>query len=117
MISSINDLRHSLPEGPKWRNNYDAKRITMEQAAGLVYSNDNVFVSGNAASPRTFLKVLAQRAQELKNVSVFHLLLLGNDPFDISENNRDRIRHVSFFVGRLTAKLLKNIRLTIFRYS
>lgn len=107
MISSINDLRHSLPEGPKWRNNYDAKRITMEQAAGLVYSNDNVFVSGNAASPRTFLKVLAQRAQELKNVSVFHLLLLGNDPFDISENNRDRIRHVSFFVGSADRKAIK----------
>ncbi len=108
MISSINDLRHSLPEAPIWRTNYDAKRITMEQAAALVYSNDNVFVSGNAASPRTFLGVLAQRYAELKNVSVYHLLLMGDDPFNIKGNSREQIRHVSFFVGSADRKAIKD---------
>ncbi|MFA5832294.1 MAG: acetyl-CoA hydrolase/transferase C-terminal domain-containing protein [Bacteroidota bacterium] len=107
MVSTINDILQSSMQSPVWRSNYVAKCISMEQAAALVYSNDNVFVSGNAASPKTFLKTLAQRCQDLRNVSVFHLLLLGKDPFDVEGNSRERIRHVSFFVGTADRKAIK----------
>lgn len=107
MVSSINDVLQSSTQGPVWRSNYAAKCITMDQAAALVYSNDNVFVSGNAASPKTFLRVLAQRANDLRNVSVFHLLLLGEDPFSIEGNTRERIKHVSFFVGSADRRAIK----------
>ena len=108
MLSIFNDVSRPEPQGQIWRNNFDAKRISMEQASALVYSNDNVFVSGNAASPRTFLNVLAKRAGELQNVSVFHLLLLGDDPFNTSGNTRERIKHVSFFVGSADRKAIKH---------
>jgi acyl-CoA hydrolase len=78
----------------------------MEDAAALIYSGDNVFVSGNAASPKTFLDVLARRKSELKNVSVYHLLLMGSDPF-FEEGMRDHIRHVSFFVGGADRKAIQ----------
>jgi 4-hydroxybutyrate CoA-transferase len=108
MVSSMNELRQPWLQGTVWRQHYDAKCISMQQAAELIYSNDNVFVSGNAASPRSFLGVLAQRAQDLRNVSVYHLLLLGEDPFKGIVNTRERIRHVSFFVGSADRKAIKD---------
>jgi 4-hydroxybutyrate CoA-transferase len=98
MISSIEQVSERIQQRPVWNNIYRSKCISMEDAAALIYSGDNVFVSGNAASPKTFLEVLARRKSELKNVSVYHLLLMGSDPFYI-DGMRDHIRHVSFFVG------------------
>jgi 4-hydroxybutyrate CoA-transferase len=74
------------------------ERISIEDAARLVRSGDNVYVGGNAASPRSFLTSLAKRKDELSNVSVFHMLLMGKDPFG-DDVQREQIRHVSFFVG------------------
>ncbi len=108
MVSSMNELRQPSLQGSVWRHHFDAKNITLRQAAELVYSNDNVFVSGNAASPTTFLRTLAERSQELRNVSVYHLLLLGEDPFKGIENTREKIRHVSFFVGSADRAAIKD---------
>lgn len=91
---------HTLSSFPRinYTNEYASKCIPIDQAASLVTSGDNVFVSGNAASPTDFLKSLAKRKDVLNGVSVYHLLLLGEDPIS-DESFRDHIQHASFFVG------------------
>ncbi|MFA6470178.1 MAG: acetyl-CoA hydrolase/transferase C-terminal domain-containing protein [Bacteroidota bacterium] len=106
MISTAEHIEESIQQRPIWKNMYRSKCISIEDAAALIYSGDNVFVSGNAASPKTFLEVLAKRKSELKNVSVYHLLLMGSDPF-YDEEMRDHIRHVSFFVGGADRKAIQ----------
>ncbi len=80
-------------------SDYNAKCISMEQAALFVQSGDNVFASGNAASPTEFMRQLAQRKDALKDVSIFHLLLLGEDPF-ADDSMKGHIHHAAFFVGQ-----------------
>lgn len=109
MISTVEQINDRIQQRPVWNSIYKSKCISMEDAAALIYSGDNVFVSGNAASPKTFLEVLARRKSELKNVSVYHLLLMGTDPF-YDEEMRDHIRHVSFFVGGADRKAIQQHR-------
>lgn len=98
--SNLNKLRTVRVFQPKhFSQDFTSKSIPMERAALLVHSDDNVFVSGNAASPIAFLKTLALRKEELTNVSLYHLLLLGKDPL-ADESMKGHIRHVAFFVGR-----------------
>ncbi|MEW6062105.1 MAG: acetyl-CoA hydrolase/transferase C-terminal domain-containing protein [Bacteroidota bacterium] len=92
---------HTLSAYPRinYSSEYASKCISMEQAASLVTSGDNVFLSGNAASPTDFLKVLAKRKEVLNSVSLYHLLLLGEDPL-ADESFKGHIQHAAFFVGQ-----------------
>ncbi|NJD66494.1 MAG: acetyl-CoA hydrolase/transferase family protein [Chloroflexi bacterium] len=76
---------------------YDRKRLSAEQAMRLVRSGDRIYVSGNAATPTLLLQELADR-QDIQDVEVAHVLMLGKDPLT-AESVRHRFRHNSLFVG------------------
>lgn len=92
---------HTLSSYPRinYSNEYASKCIPIDQAASLVTSGDNVFVSGNAASPIEFMKSLAKRKDVLNGVSIYHLLLLGEDPI-ADDSFKGHIQHSAFFVGQ-----------------
>ena len=82
----------------RWLEDYKNKKVTPEEAVGLVKSGDRLFTSGNAATPYAVLNALAERYEELKEVKVFHLLLMGDDPLSKPEM-AGHFRHKSLFVG------------------
>ncbi len=82
----------------RWLEDYKNKKVTPEEAVGLVKSGDRIFTSGNAATPYAVLNALAERYEELKDVKVFHLLLMGDDPLSKPEM-AGHFRHKSLFVG------------------
>ncbi|MBW7889249.1 MAG: acetyl-CoA hydrolase/transferase family protein [Bacteroidetes bacterium] len=84
---------------------YRSKLRSVEEVVGLIKSDDNIFISGNAASPTFLLKNIAKRKDEVKNVSVYHMLLLGEDPLS-EEGMSNHIRHVSLFVGSAERKMV-----------
>ncbi len=52
-------------------NDYKAKLVTAEQAAGLVESNDRIFMGGGVNIPKAFSTALGARAGELNNVTLY----------------------------------------------
>ncbi|MBC8525463.1 MAG: acetyl-CoA hydrolase/transferase family protein [Candidatus Cloacimonetes bacterium] len=81
-----------------WFDNYKQKRCSIEEAVSVVKNNDRVYVSGNAATPFKLTEALARRKDELQNVEITHVLLLGDDP--LSKPGMERhFRHNSLFVG------------------
>ena len=81
-----------------WTDDFRARTTTAERAVSLVESGARVFVAGNAATPYVLLRALADRASQLEQVEVTHVLLLGDDPLS-REDVRDQVRHNSLFVG------------------
>lgn len=81
---------------PDWRSSYASRLRSPEQAATLVQSGDQVYLGGNAATPRTVAAALAARAGDLRDVTIAHVLLLGEDPF---KEVRSTFRHRALFVG------------------
>ena len=78
---------------------YNSKLTTFEKATAEIKSGDNLFISGNASSPNDLLQYIAKRKDELKNVSVYHLLLLGKNPLAV-EGMENHIRISSFLSAR-----------------
>ena len=64
-----------------WVDTYKQKLISAQEAASLVKSGDRVYYGGNAAIPREIVTALAGRAEELEDVQLNHVLLLGEDPW------------------------------------
>ncbi len=81
-----------------WFDEYRKRRVTAEEAVAVIKSGDRLFVSGNAATPYVLLEALAARANELRQVQVTHVLLMGDDPLSRPET-RESFRHNSLFVG------------------
>lgn len=81
-----------------WLNVYRSKLCTADDAVSHIKSNDWVMLSGNAAAPYTLMEALAARAESLTNVTLSHVLLLGEDP--LSKPGMEKaFHHNSLFVG------------------
>lgn len=74
------------------------KIASLEDAVSVVKSGAKIYVSGNAASPLTLARALADRKDELHDVEVVHVLLFGDDPLS-EEDMEGHFRHNSLFVG------------------
>lgn len=81
-----------------WLADYEAKLQTAEEAVSFIRSGDRVYYGGNAAIPQTLVRALAGRRDELENVQLNHVLLLGDDPLSAPEM-AGHFRHNSLFVG------------------
>ncbi len=82
----------------KWLSHYKSKVVSVEEAVSVVKSGDKIFISGNAATPLLLTNALARRKDDLHDVEVNHVLLLGDDPLT-KRGMEKHFRHNSLFVG------------------
>jgi len=81
-----------------WLNDYKSKLRSADQAVSVIQSGHRVYYAGNAAIPQTLVRALAARRDELQDVQLNHVLLIGDDPLS-APDMAGRFRHNSLFVG------------------
>ncbi|UCF71125.1 MAG: acetyl-CoA hydrolase/transferase family protein [candidate division WOR-3 bacterium] len=81
-----------------WFDEYKKKLCSFEEAVSVVNSKNRVYISGNAATPFRLTEALARRHDELNEVEITHVLLLGDDPLS-KPGMEAHFRHNSLFVG------------------
>jgi len=81
-----------------WLADYGSKVMTAAEAVARVKSGSRVYYGGNAAIPNALVNALAARRDELENVQLNHVLLLGQDPLS-APGMEGHFRHRSLFTG------------------
>jgi 4-hydroxybutyrate CoA-transferase len=81
-----------------WMDDYKSKLRSAADAVALIESGDCVYYGGNAAIPQALVRALAARRDELHDVQLNHVLLLGDDPLS-APGMEGHFRHNSLFVG------------------
>ncbi len=77
------------------------KIVSLAQAAGMVRSNDRVYVHGGAATPHTLINALVDSRPDLRDVEIVHLHTHG--PARYTEPGMEgRFRHNALFIGANT---------------
>jgi 4-hydroxybutyrate CoA-transferase len=92
-----------------WVDDYKKKLVTAEEAVSAIKSGDRVYISGNAATPYALMHALAKRRDELEDVELVHVLLMGEDPLSRPEME-GHFRHNSLFVGPADRKAINEGR-------
>jgi 4-hydroxybutyrate CoA-transferase len=82
----------------RWLDDYRSKLVTAEAAVAGIESGARLYYGGNAAIPMALVRALAARYEELADVQLNHVLLLGDDPLSRPEM-AGHFRHNSLFVG------------------
>jgi 4-hydroxybutyrate CoA-transferase len=81
-----------------WLDDYWGKVRSADEAVRGIKSGDRVYYGGNAAIPQSLVQALARRQDELEDVQLCHVLLLGDDPLS-GAGMEGHFRHNSLFVG------------------
>ncbi len=85
---------------------YRSKVVTAEEAVKRVKSNQRIYVGGGAGVPHRLLQALVERAEELRDVEIVHILTFGPAPYCAPEYARS-FRHRALFMGANTREAVQ----------
>jgi acetyl-CoA hydrolase len=84
-------------------NIYNKKLTTADEAAKQIKSGDNVVVQPGCAVPLQLVRAMVKRKNELENVTLYHILIVGDLPY-VEPGMENHFRHKAFFIGANTRK-------------
>jgi 4-hydroxybutyrate CoA-transferase len=81
-----------------WVEQYRRKITTAERAVEIVRSGDRIYVQPGCGTPEVLLEALLERASELRDVSLIHMLTLGRADY-VRPEYEGRFRCNALFIG------------------
>jgi len=101
-----------------WQDMYQQKRVSLEEAANVIKSNDRVFFPSGASTPIALIQAICKRKDELENVTLMGSLVFA--PLDCFKREfKGHINYHSFFMGPAERAFFHegNIEPTSFQFS
>ncbi len=84
-------------------NIYNKKLTTADEAVKQIKSGDNVVVQPGCAVPLELVRAMVKRKNELENVTLYHILIVGELPY-VEPGMEAHFKHKAFFIGANTRK-------------
>ncbi len=106
---TMEEIKIGKPLNAAWVKNYNAKTVTAEEAVRVIKSNDNVIVQPGCAAPLELINAMVARKDELSNVSIYHILVVGDIPY-VQPGMEKHFRHKAFFMGSNTRQAVNEGR-------
>ncbi|RMG68999.1 MAG: acetyl-CoA hydrolase/transferase family protein [Calditrichaeota bacterium] len=88
---------------------YQKKKISTEEAVAKIQSGQTVYVGGGAGVPQVLVQALVQRADELRDVQIVHVLHFGPAPY-VDARFQKSFRQNSLFIGDNVRKAVQEGR-------
>ncbi|MCC7429565.1 acetyl-CoA hydrolase/transferase family protein [bacterium] len=86
-----------------------AKYVSVEEAVSYIKSNDKIHIHPGAATPEFLIDKMVERANELENVEIYHLMTMGKANYSKPEH-KNSFKHISFFAGGNVREAIKDGR-------
>lgn len=90
-----------MPRARGWRQLYEERRVTAEEAISKISSGSRIFLGSGCAEPQHLLEELVRiggTEGRLNDVEIVHMLTVGSAPH-AQKRFDQHFRHNSFFVG------------------
>lgn len=87
----------------KWKDLYKNKLMTASEALKAVKSGDRVVIGHACGEPPTLVEALVERAPELRNVEIVHMVAMGPAKY-AQPGMEESFHHNALFVGGSTRK-------------
>ncbi|RMH69928.1 MAG: acetyl-CoA hydrolase/transferase family protein [Gemmatimonadetes bacterium] len=92
-----------------WYQRYQERRVTAEEAVQVIKSGQRVYVGAGCAMPHVLVDALTQRAPELNDVEIVHILTVGEADY-VSEKYADSFHVRNLFIGGNVRKAVQEGR-------
>lgn len=88
---------------------YNSKLTTADEAVKSIKSGDNIVIQPGCACPNELVRALVDRKDELKDVTLYHILIVGSIPY-INPGMEKHFKHKAFFIGANTRQAVNEGR-------
>lgn len=95
---TLDQIKIDKPVSGPWVKKYTSKLVSAEEAVKVIKSNDKVVVQPGCAAPLDLINAMVQRKDELNNVEIYHILVVGDLPY-VRPGMENHFRHKAFFIG------------------
>ena len=75
---TLEQIKIEKPSSAPWVKKYNAKLVSADEAVKLIKSRDKIIVQPGCAAPLRLIDALVKRKEELSDVEVYHILVVGN---------------------------------------
>ncbi len=93
-----NETTIGRPLNAAWIKNYNSKLVSSDEALRAVKSGDNLIIQPGCATPLELIRALVARKEELFDVTIHHILVVGDLPY-IKPGMEKHFKHKAFFIG------------------
>lgn len=83
----------------RWLEKFKSKIKTPQEAVSLINSGERVYVHPGCATPEILVDALVDRANELENVEIIHILTVGKTRY-VEPPYEGHFRHNALFIGK-----------------
>lgn len=92
-----------------WKNIYQSRIVSADEAVKAIKSNDRIFLTGNVSVPKVSLAALVERAKSLSNVEICQALTIGPADF-VSPEMEGHLRVNTMFISANVRKAVQEGR-------
>lgn len=97
------------PVNAAWVSKYKSKVISAQDAVKVIKSGDKIIIQPGCAAPLELIRAMVDRKDELENVDIYHILVVGKLPYT-EPGMEKHFKHKAFFMGGNTRKAINEGR-------
>jgi len=94
---------------PAWLVKYNSKIVKADEAVKIINSGDKIVVQPGCAAPLELIRAMVKRKDELEDVQIYHILIVGDLPY-VQSGMEKNFKHKAFFIGGNTRKAVNEGR-------
>ncbi len=95
---TVEEIKVGLTSNAPWVKKYNSRLVTADEAVKIIKSNDKIIVQPGCAAPLELINAMVRRKDELSNVEIFHILVVGDIPYT-KPGMEKHFKHKAFFIG------------------
>ena len=95
---TVDEIKVGLTSNAPWVKKYNSRIVTADEAVKIIKSNDKIVVQPGCAAPLELINAMVRRKDELSNVEIFHILVVGDIPYT-KPGMEKHFKHKAFFIG------------------
>lgn len=95
---TVDEIKVGLTSNAPWVKKYNSRIVTSDEAVKIIKSNDKIVVQPGCAAPLELINAMVRRKDELSNVEIFHILVVGDIPYT-KPGMEKHFKHKAFFIG------------------
>jgi len=92
-----------------WMAKYNQKITSADEALKILKSGDKIVIQPGCAAPFELIDAMCHRKNELENVEIYHVLLVGDLPY-LQPGMEKHFKHKAFFIGSNARKAVNEGR-------
>ena len=92
------EVKIGKPNTAAWVSKYNLKLVSADEAVKVIKSGDKVVIQPGCAAPFSLINAMVDRKEELYDVDVYHILIVGDLPY-VQPGMEKHFKHKAFFIG------------------